>query len=501
MFLKCICTSLVLVGLVHAAKPMEPVDFPTPKVNEYADIAKKAKKSKRKVAATGTSEAFQNDIMKPWLTVTTPEGVSDLLKSSYDNYDKYSSPDVKYFLAQLHTMIPLKGIVWRLRPLFDTGFKGNRATHVTAVQLVRNITTTLSAALPTKQTDALIKYFTMPGPEMTEQSQFHEMTDFQNFLVSDFAKVFITSIGRIKALHEANPEAVWVWDNKMFFGTAAFKSGFNQFVGHGPAERHLSMGLMWEALHDSYVFSAYNQDELINIAGKLGRAMGMDVFKESDSDALGLTDKERVTIMRQIAKSKGFLDLKGEPGTKSAKNFASGEGRAVMLKAHNAKIWAAIEFEKAYRNVVGQPANIAMAINPALYQANVQNRLEGGVERMLSAVRSQTEFHDTVSSETVVLNVPQYYKNPPKNLSVLMATDFEGGELDASIQGADKKDLKYRNYLFNRSNKWDNAEWSKYVMMNETQKADKSYMLKAKRILHYSLGASPAFGVVDIFVR
>ncbi len=503
MFLKNVVAGMLLAGMVQAATPTDSFEFPKPNFDAYKETTQQAKKMKRTVATEikGTSKAFQDDIMAPWLTVKGPEDVSNLLTSSYAKYASYKAPDVQYFLTNLHTMIPLKGIVWRLRPLFETGFKGNRATHVSAVQMVRNITTMLSAALPTVQTDALIKYFTMPGPEMTENSQFQSIQEFQSYLVTTLVPALNETIARIDVLHKANPSAVWVWDNKMFFGTASFRDGFNQYIGHGPAERHLAMAVAWEAIHDSLVFSAYNQNDLINVAGRLGRALGMDVFKDADSDALGLTDKERVNIIKKSVEANGFLDLKGAPGTKSERQFAAGEGAKLMSRAYAAKTWMVINFNEAYNNVKGKPADIGMVINPALYQANVRNRLNNGVGRMSSAIQKPTEFRDTVTAETVVLNVPAYYSNPPKSLASLMANDFERGEQNASIRGADKKELKYRNYLYNRSTSWNNNEWSKYVQMTPEQMKDPGFMLKAKRVVHYSLGATPVFGAIDLFVR
>lgn len=97
-----------------------------------ADKAPVVPFSKRKIASSQTfSESdLSADFKKlrtEWLKVETPDQFEALLKNSYANLDSYSD-DTKYFLTQAHVALPLRGIVWRLRPLFEKGnlFLGNK---------------------------------------------------------------------------------------------------------------------------------------------------------------------------------------------------------------------------------------------------------------------------------------------------------------------------------------------------------------------------------------
>jgi hypothetical protein len=370
---------------------------------------------------------------------------------------------------------------------------------MSAIQMVRNTVTGLSAAFPTAQTDAMIGYFTKPGPEMTEESQFSSIAEFQNFLVKEFVKYQVEAALRIKLLEKDYADApAWVWDNKMFYGTASFKSDFKQFVGHGSAERHIAMAVAWEAAHDAYVFSAYNQNDLLKVAAKLGRAYGLDLAKGDSWDEMGLTDKERIKVIKNFADNSGFLELRGRDGAKDT-TVPKGLGAGYMKEAYTMKWWSVHEFSEAYAKIENKGADATMAINPILYQGNVQNRLNSGVKQMKNAMDGVTEFWDPVSSSSIKLNVPNYYKSPPESLVSLMANDWEPNKDLAPVKGRDGKALHYRNYFSGRSTGWDNKEWSKYVPSAKGK--DPKYMLTAKRIMHYSVGATPVFGAVDLLVR
>ncbi|OYZ16241.1 MAG: hypothetical protein B7Y39_15840 [Bdellovibrio sp. 28-41-41] len=528
MILKAMIVGVLTLSLVHAApKPVEVVEAPiTPEMveakwdpAEFKEVNKAWNKTSRKIASDlKASDAFKTQLMDPWLQVTNSEQLYKLLVDSYKGYDRTANPyapDVKYFLNHLHTMIPLKGIVWRMRPIFEVGGLGNKSTHMSAIQFIRGIATGLAAGFPTQQTRAMTDYFTMPGVEMTEASQFKSIEDFQNFLVDSFIPYLENSSNRIAALTKANPGAVFVWDNQMYYGTASFKNGFNRYVGHGLAEMHISMATLNESIHDSLMFSAYNQKDLIEVAGDLGRKFGIDIVKGIGWNEIGVTDKERSAALKKyVEKENGFLSLRTygmlERAKQKLKNAkvvtVDGKpkelGEGLVWRAYGYKVIAVNHFNDAYTALDGKAANASMALNPAIYQKDVQNRLNEGVSRMKDAIEKPTDFNDPISSEVVRLDVPNFYKNPPKSLKVLMAKNWEGSTDDKEgpyVTNVKGKKLHYRNYFAGRSTEWDNAAWGQYV--TSANGKDAGYMMTAKRVMHYSLGATPVFGVVDIFVR
>lgn len=531
MILKSMIVGVLTLSLVHAApKPVEVFEAPaTPEMvdakwdpAEFKEVNKAWTKASRKIASDlKATDAFKAQLMDPWLQVSNSEQMSKLLTDSYLNYDgkvdpktKYT-PEVKYFLNHLHAMIPLKAIVWKMRPIFEVGGLGNKSTHMSAIQFIRGVTTGLAAGFPTQQTRAMTDYFTKPGPEMTEASQFRSVEEFQTFLVNTYIPFLDSSAKRISALAKENAGSVFVWDNQMYYGTASFKNGFNRYVGHGLAEMHISMAGLSEAIHDAFMFSAYNQKDLIEVAGDLGRKFGIDIIKGGGWNEIGLTDAERNTVLKKyVNKDKGFLSLRTYGLVDKAKLKLTNM-KAVTVDGKEKElgeglVWRAYEYKKiavnhyfdAYKALDGKAANASMALNPALYQKDVQNRLNEGVERMKDAIEKPTDFNDPISSEVVRLDVPNFYKNPPKSLKVLMATNWEGSPDDKEgpfVVNSKGKKLHYRNYFAGRSTEWDNTAWGQYVTTANGKGAD--YMMTAKRVMHYSLGATPVFGVVDIFVR
>lgn len=465
---------------------------------EFKQISLKWTAGARKMASEmNFSEAdLSSDFVKlrtDWLKVETADDLATLLEVSYQKFKTYS-PDVQYFLAQMHVMRPLRGIVWRLRPLFEEGgrYSGNKTTHVTAIQFVRTVATGLDAAFPHFQMDAMIEYFTMPSKEMSENFQFKNMYSFQKFLVDTYLPALITAASRIETVLSKNPTAVWKWDNKMFYGTGAFSDGINRIVGHGAAEMYSAYAFVSSAIHDVLVFSAYNQDSLIEVIGNTGKAMGIDSmrFNRSNID-VGLTDQERTSIVKQAIVKNRFLQIRDYDKTKY--------GTGLMSWAYIAKKNAAEGFNEAYRLLKDRPANSSMAINPGIFNREIQNRLGQGVKNMLAVVSGEAEVRDPISGQKVTLNVPRFYSNPPSSLGVLMASGWETGTTEKTITNTKGDKLIARNYFHGRANAWNNKAWEAYVP-SAAGKAP-GYMLEAKRVMHYSLGTAPVFGVVDMFIR
>ncbi len=465
---------------------------------EFSKINENWKNASRKIASemdfsekdlTPDFVAFRDK----WLATKNADDVANLLEHSYVNYEKYS-PDVQYYLAQIHTARQMRGIIWRMRPLFDKGsafFSGNRTTHISAIQFVRNVSTGLSAAFPTTQTDSLLDYFTKPSIAMSEKDQFKNIYQFQNFLTEVYVPAANESIGRMKSILSANPTAVWKWDNKMFFGRAAFKDNVNRVIGSGAAEMHMAIAATYEAVHDALVFSAYNQDAIINVIGELGKAFGIDAFSSGGSTDLGLTDQERNSIISRRVKKDRFLEIRNYEN--------SNYGSELMKIAYQAKLNAINNMDQAHQKLQGKKATTAMLLNPALYQPDIQNRLNTGIKNMKSAIAQKTEIRDPISGDTVVLDIPAFYSNPPKSLSILMAKDFEKGPFEYDIKNNKGQFLKVRNYFSGRSIGWDNSAWVTYVPSASGQSAN--YMMNARRVMTFALGTNLVFGAVDIFVH
>lgn len=506
-FLKVIGLALVLSSAAEA-KDVAKVDynkFPVPVIKEASfedpEFIKEKKewtKLKRKLASdmafngSDVSSDFQK-LRDEWLKCKTGDQMEALLKASYANYKNYSE-DTQYFLAQMHTALPFRGIIWKLRPLFENskGFLGNKSTHVAAVQAVRSTITALKMFLPTKQTDAAIQYFTEPSTEMSKDDQFQSIAEFQQYLMEKFVPVLHESTAKIVALTKAGGQKVYVWDNKMAFGRGSFEDEIQRYVGHGQAEKNFVIATMYRAYHDVLVYCAYNQDYSIKLAGEIGSHLGIDssIFASKKQD-LGITDQERVAITRKAAQKHKFLELRNYGGSQY--------GNQLLKQAYVALKNSVVYAERAYDYLQGRDASKAMSINPIFFQPEMAPNLDKGIKNMKAVVSGPAEVRDPVTGDTVSINLPAFYQEPPASLTALMPTQFEGGQVKKIIKNKKGESLHVRNYLHGRSIAWDNSSWKKYVPSAEGK--DGGYMAEARRIMQYSFGTTMVFGLPEMFVH
>ncbi|MEA9356998.1 hypothetical protein SHI21_12305 [Bacteriovorax sp. PP10] len=463
-----------------------------------ADKAPATPASKRKIASLQTfSESdLSADFKKlraEWLKVQDPDQLEGLLKKSYANFDSYSD-DTKYFLTQAHVALPLRGIVWRLRPLFEKGnsFLGNKATHVSAIQILRSVAGTIDMALPTDQAKATFRYFTEPSADMSNASQFKSIAEFQSFLGNEMAKKLYESTTRIEALIAKDSSKIFVWDNKMLFGTGAFRDDIQRYSGHGAAEMHLAASAYYRSLHGILVFCAYNQDLALDVAKKMGAHVGQDSISilGKEKEDLGLTDEERVGVMTEFTKKK-FLSLRDMPNNPYGTNM--------MKQAYTALKNYVLHAKKAYELLQDKDANPAMALNPIHFSSESQAQLGKGISNMVAVVKGEAEVRDPVSGKSVTVNLPAFYNNPPQNLGVLMANKFEQGANEKTIKAKNGDLLKVRNYDKGRSIGWNNDAWKTFVPSAAGQSSD--YMAEARRIMRYSRGTSLVMNLPTLFVR
>lgn len=465
--------------------------------SEYVKVKKEWSKQNRKVAS---SMSFNGGDLSPdfkklrdeWLKVKNGNEMEALLKKSHANYGSFSS-DTQYFLSQMHLAIPLRGIVWKLRPLFEKnkGFLGNSSTHVTAIQAVRNAVTGLSMFLPTEQTDAGIEYFTEPSVSMSKADQFKSMTEFQQFVTETMIPAINEATQKLVYLAKESQAKPFVWDNKIAFGRATFEDEVNRFVGNGPAEVNFAIASLYRAQHDLLVYCAFNQDHAIKVAGEIGTHFGVDSSMFAKKKDLGITDQERVSILKSATNKHHFLELRNYEGTQY--------GSKLMKQAYVALKNSVVFFERSYDYLQGRDSTNSFAFNPVLFQPENAKNLDKGIKNMKALVQGPTEVRDPVTGQTVVINLPGFYQEPPQSLKALMATGFDDSAPNKTIVNKKGEKLQVRNYLRGRSIAWDNNAWKKYVPSAEGQKAD--YMYEANRVIRYSFGTNAVFGLTEVFVH
>ncbi len=455
-----------------------------------------ATSSSRKIAA---SQEFTEQNLKPdvvafrqaYLASTTPDQLDALLVKADKEWNSYS-PDLKYFTANLIVARSLRGLVWRMRPLFESGslFSGNRATHGASVMILRQIAIGIDTFFPTEQWEAGFAYVTEPSSKMTKAQQFHSVREFQKYLAMEFVPALKLAAQRSTSLLNQKEVPTFVWDRQIVYGTATFTDGAKRYVGFGPGEIYFSTSLLYRGIHDALVFTAYNQDDVLNLLGRIGKRFGIDsALKTAD---VGMTASDRVEIVSESVKKTGFLQLQNYNGNKY--------GSMAMAAAFTALKTSVDYQKKAYDYLKDGQATDSFVFNPINFSSQSKPKLERAMNNMVSAVSGAADIRDPVSGEVIRMNLPEFYKNPYPNLSVLMATGFEKkSPAEKTMVNEKGETLKFRNYLYGSATAWDNQSWSKIVPSASSQEA--GYMKKAKRVIFYSLGTPLVAGQVSLFVR
>ncbi len=407
-----------------------------------------------------------------------------------ENYNSYDD-NLKYFLTPLLVSIPLRGIVWRVRPIFEKSGMGNIATHGQAVQMVRNIVGAIKTYFPTNQWRAGIEYFTQPADGL---SQFNSIRDLQAFMTNSYIPSLRKAQEQIRALYEKNPNAVYAWDNRIGMSMGAFDDGLNRYVGHGKPEKEITIAALNAYIHDAYFFCAYNQDRLVEYYGAIGEAFGMQSlpFGRGENEDFGITDKERSKIIGRLVKRNWLERLKYQDVATGKMNDI---GANYMANAWSARQYYVEFLDKAFQSLQGKDANTSMMLNPVFFQPTSFKSLEPSIKNMKAVVAGRTELRSPVTGEKVEVDLKQFYLNPLDSLFMLTANSWDmAGSPEVSFG-----QTSYRNYFHGRANGWNNASWGRFIPSAAGKSAD--YMEQAKRVIHTSRGAGSLFSMVDTFVR
>lgn len=199
---------------------------------------------------------------KGFHAVVTGEQLANLIKDFLEP-EKFKTldNDTKFFLAPLYAVIPLRGIVWRSRKLFETAGIGNKATHGQSVQLVRNVMKAVDTFFPAHQWDAAMEYLTEPHPD-PKVRQFENIYELQKFVVNEYIGGLRKAENVLQELYSQNPSGIYVWDSKISFGQSAFQDGIRRYVGFGKAEMEIALSGIHRMMFEGYTFVAYDQNQL-----------------------------------------------------------------------------------------------------------------------------------------------------------------------------------------------------------------------------------------------
>lgn len=495
--MKWILTAAIFVtsGVAHSAQsglpPAQSVkvkDLYDAKVSN--EVISRWARGVRKPANAGygegdLSESFKK-IRTKILAAKNADDIDALLSELNDGYNELSN-DSKYFAAQFLVAKSLRGIIWRMRPLFEQKgsafefFSGNPATHSAAVGILRSFYHLTKVYVPHDQGQALFDYFTVPSKNLTLADQFKTVEQFQYFLATDMYKSLSTADNRLKDLY-GSKTTPYILDAKVFYGPGTFDDGIARYIGFDDAEVAVSRASLNGAMHSILVFCAYNQKELINVLGRMAKLYGIDGFS---SENFGVTSKARRDVVWEF-KDVGFLKIRSKDKY----------GQALMKSAYAHLVAHASYLKDAHDVLQHAGSTNDNVLNPMFFKPDAQPRLKRGVTTMYSVVKGRESVRSPVTGEVVVVDIPNFYESPPESMMDLLPTAFEGGHgAEKSIVNSKGETLVYRNYAEGRPVAWG-EEWKK-IFPNLSGKQTVS---DAYRTIEYSTGAQMMFGPMSYFI-
>jgi hypothetical protein len=422
-------------------------------------------------------EQFRDKI----LAAKTPDALGQLLATIPIDYEKYS-PSLKYLSAQLYMLAPLRGIVWRTRRIFEagSGFNGNRAVQSQVVTAIRALDDVLHVNLNTDQWRAAFDYLTIPDANDPKATQFKTVSDFQKWVYHTYIPTVQMTITALDGIYKSNPKQALVIDRQIGYGTATFVDGLNRFEGHSLPEIAATLSALHYSLHSMYFFCAYNQDQMIDVAAKVGTMMGVESYFSED---LGFTQEHLRDILTGY-RGKNYLS-KNPGGDK-----LMGES---LIELQQSVHWASV----SWKSLQGLSGTQERVINPIFFQTENNIATKRALENAEGIVSGQFPISSRLTGEVATVNLPAFYQHPPQSLLDFLPQTFEPGAEELPIPGSTST---YRNYLRGRATGWNHSAFQTFVI-SATPTPGEDYLITAARVAHQTPGASLLLAPVLAWVK
>jgi hypothetical protein len=445
--------------------------------NSFSKTSTQRNVASDEITETDLSKDFIN-LRSQWLAVKTGDEMEALLKKSILNNAGYSD-DVKYFLTQTRMLLPLRGIVWRARPVFENkqNLLRSKSAQVLAVQVVRAALISYRMYIPIEQSDAVTEFLTLPSTEMRQSDQFKTMEEIQNFMIAELLPLMKESIAQLEVIAQKS-DRNFIWDNRLAYGKSEIDGDLSRYIVHGPAEVQSSLAKLYQLTSNALVFCAFNENYAVRLLNDLNLHFAMDSsFLISKGKKLGMTDEERAIAIRKATDQYNYVELRAV-------------GSGLMKEAYS--------YLKKYVSAVEKAIQLHGGTSYPVILKN-GDKFTMDIDLMKSLVEGPTDVQDPVSGLNIKLNLPAFYLNPPKSLEQLMATKFDQSKLEVEIKTKNGEIIKARNYLQGRALVWNNEIWKKYVPSAEGQ--GPAYAQETRRVFSAAKDLSILFMLPEIMVH
>lgn len=469
---------LVLGAAVSQAAPLKDADYlkvlghqlgsaaATQAAIGITEVAVKSDKARRPASALDESQMSPElrALRDKWLKVSQPGQIDALLEEYNKNYTSLPL-DVKYTLAQVDTLRPFRGILWRITPLVN----GSTSAHSLLLTLGRSVISSVHVFRPEPHWQVLTDYLAQPFARGdAEIAQIHNEAEFQNYLSKEVFPILAESQSRLDNLKLDKP---MVWDNQFIVGAKQFTNPADRFVSIGEVERLSSVATLASSLAQIYVINSYSLNHSIEILNRTQFMYGFDgIFS---GKVHGATLAQRLKIVRDPRYS-SYLTLLPWGPDYMAKAFA-------YTRHSVSRSVAAWDLAKQ------RPASESDLINTGwIVGSTYSNDLRAQTAK--AVIHGPTAIH-SLTGEVVTVDLPAFYKNPPKDLKAFLPTRTDDSKstktVELTFSSGKKKVVSYRNFEEGRALGWDLAVFQPYFPELKGEDA----IPRAARILSESYGS------------
>ena len=510
MHLKTLMKVLVLSAsycLVNAGTPSAKVwqsKFNWIKSKEMPELIKKARKrhQTRKLANYNSTDKESmskeyRELIDNVIAADSPDKIDGLLAKLEKKIDSMPA-DAKFLGSHLLLMKPFRGIVYRMIPLagkerITQGFIRNR---------VKILASNLRIYLPLEHWEAGFNYLTEPYKLKSGEiiSQFEDAKErksvrgstvkrtyvkefgaenFQEFIGAEVYPAMAKALERIESISFENPI---VWDNKVAFGKDSFKDDFEEtrYRKIGEAERHLNISSLHLGMHYLNYLVSYDIRGSISLSKDIGKLYGIDGFFSRNPDGVPSYDWVKVVERKSYDNIGRLRDGYKDNMSLSFKHLQEGVKHLRLAR-------------EELRNE--SPSRL-FAINPGTlnpWDENIEKQFKH-IECLTSdSTEGTCAIRSAITGKSVVINLREFYQNPPTNLKDYLPTDWN----------TDKKRMfkkhgkKYPNYLWGTPKSWNVSTYKRFFPELKSDKEIPEYV----RTMRQAFGGE-AFGVpLALFVE
>ena len=423
-----------LVGSMNACK--------SPTTDSSSKSAGNSSASARVPSVEQESPALQQFIAN-FVAMKSADDFANILNTLDEQYSSYPA-DLQFIAAQLLPLTSLRGIGYLVHKLAMD-------SKVNDVLLVSTLMATASGidlfspppsngGSGTEAWQAIFDYLTLPYSGIS--NQFSKVNEIQGYLFDRLIKnqSLDVAINRLTKLNitVANPI---VWDNRLIYGSTSFIDGQDRFVTLTDAEKNVAIAGLHTVYHNTRVFLSYNNDDVIAAIERFGKQFGLNVI--IPGEAQGLAAQDRAAIIQKFPALFTALPNAGQYMPQAY----------VHLKAAVDAVGAAWSSTKAQGT---SNNNSFQLLNPA--RLLPWQRITDASISNIKALVTGNPVRSAVTGETITINIPAFYNNPPQNLKAFLPTAFRSGDRDISVAG-----FQARNYRYGEASQWNVGAFKSYM--------------------------------------